>query len=93
MFSNTSLSSAVVAKSVSLCCVIVVHILDFNSFNFEKLLSADAKVIGMVNRTMYAIPAVGKQSCHFKKFRISNHVTLKTLEFQLAPYHPLEWNL
>jgi hypothetical protein len=44
---------------------------DFNNFNLEKLSSADATVIGMINKTLYVILAFGKQSCRFKKIRTS----------------------
>jgi hypothetical protein len=70
IFSNNSLSSDIWAKSVSLCCNIVEHKYDFNSFNLEKLHSADATVTGMVNRTLYAILALGKELCRFRNFRI-----------------------
>jgi hypothetical protein len=43
---------------------------DFNSFNLEKLRSADATVTGMVNKILYAIAALGKQSCRFRNLRI-----------------------
>jgi hypothetical protein len=43
---------------------------DFKNFSFEKLRSADATVTRMVNRILYAILALGKQSCRFRDFRI-----------------------
>jgi len=45
---------------------------DFNSFNLEKLRSAEATVTGMVNKILYAIAALGKQSCRFRNLRISS---------------------
>jgi hypothetical protein len=44
---------------------------DFNSFNLEKLCSADATVTRMVNKILYAIAALGKQSWRFINLRIS----------------------
>jgi hypothetical protein len=66
LLQQTSLSSDIVVKSLSLSCVIVVRIYDFNNFNLEKLRSADATVTGMANKTLYAILAFGKQSRRLK---------------------------
>lgn len=76
IFSNNSLSSDIWAKSVSLCCNIVERKYDFNSFNLEKLRSADATVTGMVNRTLYAILALGKRimSLFVTKFIFSRSI-------------------
>ena len=60
-------------------CVIVKCKYDFNSLNFEKLRSADARVTGIVSITLYAIVAFGKQSCRSKSFRISTGSILVSL--------------
>ena len=62
---------AIVAKLLSLSCVIVERKYDFNNFNLEKLCSADATVTGIVNKILYAIAALAKQSCPFRNLRIS----------------------
>ena len=45
----------------NISCNIVDHKYDFYNFNFEKLLSTDATVIGIANNILYAIDAFGKQ--------------------------------
>jgi hypothetical protein len=67
-----SLSSAIVDKSVAFSSVIVGHKYDFNNFNLQKLCSANAIAIGMVNRTLYI------QLLHWE----SNHVASGTFKFQ-----------
>jgi hypothetical protein len=48
--SNNFFSMLIVAKLFNLSCDIVDLRWFFNTFNFEKLLSADATVIGRVNK-------------------------------------------
>jgi uncharacterized protein (DUF697 family) len=58
-------------NSFNLSCDIVDQKYDFNNFNFEKLLSANATMIGIVNNILYIIDAFGKQFKSFIKLGIS----------------------
>ena len=67
------------SQIVKLFWVIVKCKYDFNSLNFEKLRSVDARVTWIVSITLNAIVAFGKQSCRFNSFRISTEPILISL--------------
>jgi hypothetical protein len=54
---------------------------DFKNFSFEKLRSADATVTRMVNRILYAILVLGKQSC---RLLITEHLDGSILYYILV---------